>query len=74
MTVREIQVFEPLIRGQRPGEIANTLGIKPSRVSDLNEEAVDRTNTRNKAVLIGKLALEWWGTGPASRLSVYLPS
>jgi hypothetical protein len=37
-------------------------------------QGVDRTNTRKKNVLIGKFALEWWGTGPASRLSVYLPS
>jgi DNA-binding CsgD family transcriptional regulator len=74
MTVREIQVFALLIRGQQPGEIAKTLGIKHSRVSHLIKKAVDRTNTGNKAALIGKLTLEWWGRGPASRLSVYLPS
>ena len=74
MTVREIQVFALLICGQRPGEIAKTLGIKAARVSHLIEQAVDRTNTQNKNMLIGKLALEWWGTGPTSRLSVYLPS
>ncbi|HEX3517553.1 MAG TPA: helix-turn-helix transcriptional regulator [Solirubrobacteraceae bacterium] len=73
MTVREIQVFALLMCGQRPGEIAKTLGIKPERISHLIEHAVDRANAGNKNILIGKLALEWWGTGPTSRLSVYLP-
>jgi DNA-binding CsgD family transcriptional regulator len=73
LTHKQLEVFVLLMAGRKQGEIAIELGIQRSRVSRLIDGAVKRTKVANKYALEGMLALEWWGTGSASRLRAHQP-